>query len=76
MPPPAGLPGGGAPSSLRTSRTYPFETYATSRWFASVRTGHGRGPNRLPNVNRAPRWLLPTVLTALILAVLVGAVLR
>ncbi|GAA4082336.1 hypothetical protein [Actinomadura miaoliensis] len=32
-------------------------------------------PNKLEPVNRAPRWLLPTVLTALVLAVVVGAVL-
>ncbi|QKW32606.1 hypothetical protein HUT06_06875 [Actinomadura sp. NAK00032] len=33
------------------------------------------GPNKLRRVNRAPRWLLPTVLTALVLAVVVGALL-
>jgi hypothetical protein len=33
------------------------------------------GPNRLGPVNRAPQWLLPTVLTALVLAVVVGALL-
>ena len=33
------------------------------------------GANKLGAVNRAPRWLLPTVLTALILAVVVGALL-
>ncbi|QKG22542.1 hypothetical protein ACTIVE_4182 [Actinomadura verrucosospora] len=27
-------------------------------------------------MNRAPQWLLPTVLTALILAVVIGALLR
>ena len=37
---------------------------------------HPEGANRLRYVNRAPRWLLPTVLTALILAVLVGSLLR
>ncbi|MES9543119.1 hypothetical protein AB0C21_25180 [Spirillospora sp. NPDC049024] len=31
--------------------------------------------NKLRGVNRAPQWLLPTVLTALILAVVVGALL-
>ncbi|WP_165978454.1 hypothetical protein [Actinomadura darangshiensis] len=35
----------------------------------------GGGPNKLRGVNRAPQWLLPTVLTALILAVVVGALL-
>jgi hypothetical protein len=33
------------------------------------------GPNKLRPVNRAPQWLLPTVLTALVLAVVVGALL-
>ncbi|MFC4056340.1 hypothetical protein ACFOY4_42215 [Actinomadura syzygii] len=33
-------------------------------------------PNKLGPVNRAPRWLLPTVLTALVLAVVVGALLQ
>ncbi|GAA3985147.1 hypothetical protein GCM10023085_79160 [Actinomadura viridis] len=32
-------------------------------------------PNKLGPVNRAPHWLLPTVLTALILAVVIGALL-
>lgn len=32
-------------------------------------------PNKLMVVNRAPQWLLPTVLTALVLAVVVGALL-
>ncbi|WP_165966749.1 hypothetical protein [Actinomadura sp. 7K507] len=32
--------------------------------------------NRLGSVNRAPQWLLPTVLTALVLAVVVGALLN
>ncbi len=31
--------------------------------------------NKLGGVNRAPQWLLPTVLTALILAVVLGALL-
>ncbi|MEW2356298.1 hypothetical protein [Spirillospora sp. NPDC029432] len=31
--------------------------------------------NKLGSVNRAPRWLLPTVLTALVLLVVVGALL-
>jgi hypothetical protein len=31
--------------------------------------------NKLRSVNRAPQWLLPTVLTALLLAVVVGALL-
>jgi hypothetical protein len=31
---------------------------------------------RLQAVNRPPQWLLPTVLTALVLAVIVGAFLR
>ncbi|WP_433466784.1 hypothetical protein ACQPZP_07020 [Spirillospora sp. CA-142024] len=35
----------------------------------------GGGPNKLGGVNRAPQWLLPTVLTALVLAVVVGALL-
>ncbi|MFC7730213.1 hypothetical protein [Actinomadura keratinilytica] len=48
----------------------PVETPAdTGRFERAVR------PNKLGPVNRAPRWLLPTVLTALILAVVVGAVL-
>jgi hypothetical protein len=33
------------------------------------------GTNKLRPVNRAPRWLLPTVLTALVLAVVIGALL-
>nr|BFE33001.1 hypothetical protein GCM10010200_052520 [Actinomadura rugatobispora] len=46
----------------------------------AVRWGWGRfewgvRPNKLGSVNRAPRWLLPTVLTALILAVVLGALL-
>ncbi|WP_169807978.1 hypothetical protein [Actinomadura hibisca] len=32
--------------------------------------------NRLTFVNRAPQWLLPTVLTALVLAVVIGALLN
>lgn len=32
--------------------------------------------NKLGSVNRAPQWLLPTVLTALVLAVVVGALLN
>ncbi|GAA0573794.1 hypothetical protein GCM10009546_40630 [Actinomadura livida] len=35
----------------------------------------GTEPNKLGSVNRAPRWLLPTVLTALVLTVVVGALL-
>ncbi len=33
-------------------------------------------PNKLGGVNRAPQWLLPTVLTALILAAVAGALLK
>ncbi|MDL4772689.1 MULTISPECIES: hypothetical protein [Thermomonosporaceae] len=33
-------------------------------------------PNKLGTVNRAPQWLLPTVLTALVLAVVIGALLN
>ncbi|WP_278045295.1 hypothetical protein [Actinomadura roseirufa] len=36
----------------------------------------GTGPHKLGSVNRAPQWLLPTVLTALVLAVVVGALLN
>ncbi|MBA8957569.1 hypothetical protein ACFQU9_35365 [Actinomadura namibiensis] len=32
--------------------------------------------NKLEPVNRAPQWLLPTVLTALVLAVVIGALLN
>ncbi len=35
----------------------------------------GTGANKLGSVNRAPRWLLPTVRTALVLTVVVGALL-
>ncbi|MBC6465649.1 hypothetical protein [Actinomadura alba] len=38
-------------------------------------TRHAVPPHRLPSVNRPPRWLLPTVLTALILAVIIGSLL-
>ncbi|WP_272499431.1 hypothetical protein [Actinomadura litoris] len=41
-----------------------------------MRFGARGGPNKLDAVNRAPQWLLPTVLTALVLAVVVGALLR
>ncbi|MGI5166964.1 hypothetical protein ACQEU3_21705 [Spirillospora sp. CA-253888] len=34
------------------------------------------GTHRLKSVNRAPQWLLPTVLTALVLAVVIGALLN
>ena len=34
------------------------------------------GPRKLADVNRAPRWLLPTVLAVLVLAVVVGTVFR
>lgn len=33
------------------------------------------GTNKLGRVNRAPHWLLPTVLTALVLTVVLGALL-
>ncbi|MBC6460309.1 hypothetical protein [Actinomadura sp. HBU206391] len=33
-------------------------------------------PNRLQTVNRPPRWLLPAVLTVLILAVIIGSLLN
>ncbi|MFD0902042.1 hypothetical protein [Actinomadura sediminis] len=36
----------------------------------------GARPNKLGRVNRAPQWLLPTVLTALVLAVVIGALLN
>ncbi|GGV32528.1 hypothetical protein ACFHW2_33365 [Actinomadura sp. LOL_016] len=36
----------------------------------------GTRPNKLGHVNRAPQWLLPTVLTALVLAVVIGALLN
>ncbi|WP_279498932.1 hypothetical protein [Actinomadura rubrisoli] len=39
-------------------------------------SGARGGPNRLQGVNRAPQWLLPTVLTALLLAVVIGALLN
>ncbi|GAA4143583.1 hypothetical protein GCM10022416_33630 [Actinomadura keratinilytica] len=56
--------------STPNSPHMPVETPAdTGRFERAVR------PNKLGPVNRAPRWLLPTVLTALILAVVVGAVL-
>ncbi|HEY8479434.1 MAG TPA: hypothetical protein VIL71_06335 [Spirillospora sp.] len=34
------------------------------------------GANKLDGVNRAPRWLLPAVLTALVLTVVAGALLN
>jgi hypothetical protein len=33
-----------------------------------------RAPVRLDGMNRAPRWLLPSVLAILVLAVVVGAI--
>lgn len=36
----------------------------------------GGGAHRLRLVNRAPRWLLPTVLAALLFAVVIGTLLR
>jgi hypothetical protein len=32
--------------------------------------------HRLPGVNRAPRWLLPTVLAVLVIAVIIGSLLK
>ncbi|GLW63870.1 hypothetical protein Arub01_21140 [Actinomadura rubrobrunea] len=47
----------------------PVETPITAERFERT-----AGPNKLRVVNRPPHWLLPTVLTALILAVVLGAV--
>ncbi len=38
--------------------------------------GVGVGAHKVASVNRAPQWLLPTVLTALVLAVVAGALLK
>ena len=40
---------------------------------AAARPG---APVRLHGVNRAPRWLLPSVLAVLIVAVAIGAIVR
>lgn len=41
-----------------------------------ARFGSVMPPNKLGCVNRAPQWLLPTVLTALVLAAVAGALLK
>ncbi len=63
-------------SSANGERTNPNNPHMSDEMhIMGGRFESSMGPNRLGPVNRAPQWLLPTVLTALVLAVVVGALL-
>ncbi|HLV72816.1 hypothetical protein [Actinomadura hallensis] len=66
----------GAASAAKGERTIPNNPHMPDEMqIMGGRFDSGTGANKLGSVNRAPRWLLPTVLTALVLTVVVGALL-